>query len=81
MVKPGNESSEWLAGKRLVYLGLAVAVVTSVFELPITPEWFQAKMIIITQSAKEWTKVLTVPILGIYATYTASRTFIKKNNE
>lgn len=77
MYTPGKESSEFKAGRAIIYLGIVMAVIVSIGDLAITPESVQAQLIILSENAEAWTKVLAPYIAWIYTAYTASRAYVK----
>lgn len=81
MMTSGKDTSEFKSARNLTYIGLVVAAFVSLTNLGITPEAMQAKMVSLSLSAQEWTKVLAGPIAAMQVAYSLGRSYLKSNQK
>jgi len=77
-MEKGIETSEYKLTKWTVIAGVAIAVAVTAFDLPFTPEGLQIYLTSISESAKDWAAVLSMPIATVVGVYTAARNYRKK---
>jgi len=77
----GKDTSEYKLGSWLIIFSVVVAVVTTAADLPFTPESVQTYFTSISESAKEWAKVLGMPIAAFTSVYAMARTYRKSKKE